>query len=95
VESQGGNMSRLNFATGERTVLQKPQWRPRYTTFEDSIVIERLTHKAGDRGAETPDCRAARRQKADSNDTDLRWNWNTPFFISAHNRRSSTPARAR
>src|SRR5439155_1098202 len=25
------------------------------------------------------------RQRADSNETDLRWNWNTPFLISAHN----------
>src|SRR3989441_693833 len=30
VESQGGNMSRLNVATGERTQLPKPGWRPRY-----------------------------------------------------------------
>src|SRR5947199_2479370 len=29
-ESQGGNMGRLNLATGERTSLQKPNWRPRY-----------------------------------------------------------------
>src|SRR5258705_484607 len=86
VESQGGNMSRLNFATGERTNLQKPNWRPRYTTYEDSIVIERPDTTRPETGAQArhlADLRA--RQKADSSDIDLRWNWNTPFFISAHN----------
>jgi len=29
VESQGGNMSRLDFATGERTALVRRDWRPR------------------------------------------------------------------
>ncbi len=86
VESQGGNMSRLNFATGERTNLQKPNWRPRYQMFEDSIVIERPDTTRPATGAQArhlADLRA--RQKADSADIDLRWNWNTPFFISAHN----------
>src|SRR5216110_2406343 len=86
VESQGGNMSRLNFATGERTNLQKPNWRPRYQMFEDSIVIERPDTTRAATGAQArhlADLRA--RQKADSADIDLRWNWNTPFFISAHN----------
>lgn len=85
-ESQGGNMSRINVATGERTALQKPQWRPRYTQWEDSILVERpdtttpLTAAQKKRIAEF---RA--RQKADSADLDIRWNWNTPFFISWHN----------
>src|SRR6266545_405212 len=86
VESQGGNMSRLNFATGERTSLQKPNWRPRYQMFEDSIVIDRpdTTRPAtGTQARRLADLRA--RQKSDSADIDLRWNWNTPFFISAHN----------
>ncbi|HEV2670697.1 MAG TPA: hypothetical protein VGU74_06370, partial [Gemmatimonadales bacterium] len=86
VESQGGNMSRLNFATGERVLLQKPNWRPRYTQFEDSIVIERPDTTKPETSAQKKritDLRA--RQKSDSNETDLRWNWNTPFLISAHN----------
>jgi hypothetical protein len=86
VESQGGNMSRLNFATGERTSLQKPNWRARYTMFEDSVVIERPDTTKPATGAQArrlADLRA--RQRADSADIDLRWNWNTPFLISAHN----------
>ena len=86
VESQGGNMSRLNFATGERTNLQKPNWRPRYQMFEDSIVIERPdTTKAATTAQQRRLADFRARQRADSNDTDVRWNWNTPFLISAHN----------
>ncbi len=86
VESQGGNMSRLNYATGERTALQKPNWRPRYQQFEDSIVIERPDTTRPATGAQQRRLAELRqRQRADSTDTDLRWNWNTPFVISAHN----------
>ena len=84
-ESQGGNMGRLNLATGERTALQKPGWRPRYQVFEDSIVIERPdTTKPPTAAQKTRLAELRRRQLADSADQDLRWNWNTPFFISAH-----------
>lgn len=85
-ESQGGNIARINLATGERAGLVKPQWRPRYDQIEDSILIER----ADTTKPETPqqrrriaDLRA--RQRTDSIGLNLRWNWNTPFFISWHN----------
>ena len=85
-ESQGGNMGRLNLATGERTALQKPGWRPRYQLFEDSIVIERPDTTRPATGAQQRRIAELRqRQRADSADIDLRWNWNTPFLISAHN----------
>jgi photosystem II stability/assembly factor-like uncharacterized protein len=85
-ESQGGNMGRLNLATGERVSLQKPNWRPRYQLFEDSIVIERPDTTKPATGAQARRLAELRqRQRADSAETDLRWNWNTPFLISAHN----------
>ena len=40
-ESQGGNISRVNIKTGERTSLLKPTWRPRYAQCEDSIIVVR------------------------------------------------------
>jgi photosystem II stability/assembly factor-like uncharacterized protein len=89
VESQGGNMSRLDFATGERTQLQRPQWRPRWTEFEDSIVVERPDTTRPETVAQRrrlEDLR--RRQRADSADQALRFNWNTPFFLSQHNPRT-------
>ncbi|MCC6770958.1 MAG: glycosyl hydrolase [Gemmatimonadaceae bacterium] len=85
-ESQGGNISRFNFATSERTSLVKPNWRPQYAQWEDSILVERPDTAASlsrDQRRRVEDLRA--RQKNDSVAFDLRWNWNTPFIISAHN----------
>jgi photosystem II stability/assembly factor-like uncharacterized protein len=84
-ESQGGNIGRVTVATGERTGLTKPNWRTAYQRWEDSLIVAR-----GDTTRpETPairrrmsDLRA--RQRADSIALDLRWNWNTPYFISPH-----------
>ncbi len=84
-ESQGGNMARLDMTTGERTRLRKPSFRDRYKTFEDSIVIERGdTAKPETPAQESRLATLRARQSADSADNDLRWNWNTPFFLSPH-----------
>ena len=85
-ESQGGNIGRYRVSTGERTALVKPSWRPRYTQWEDSILVDR-PDTTKPMSKEQAKRQAALRvgQKKDSVDTDLRWNWNTPFFISPHN----------
>lgn len=84
-ESQGGNMARLDLSTGERTSLQKPEWRDRYIEFEDSMLVVWAD------SLNAPPADAQRRidafremQKADSASKEMRWNWNTPFFISPH-----------
>lgn len=85
-ESQGGNMGRFDWRTGNRTNLQKPSWRAQYTRWQDSIMVVR-----GD--ATKPETREQkarlaefrRRATQDSMDLQLRWNWNTPFFLSPHN----------
>src|SRR3989442_12906659 len=78
-------MGRLNLATGERTSLQKPNWRPRYQLFEDSILIEHPdTAKPPTAAQQKRLADLRRRQLADSAEIDLRWNWNTPVFLSAH-----------
>ena len=85
-ESQGGAISRLDYATGQSTFIVKPQYRPRYDMYEDSVLIER-----GDTMAKQTPAQAKRiadlrtRQRADSAALDLRFNWNTPYFISPHN----------
>ena len=38
-ESQGGNIGRYVVSTGERFGLAKPQWKPKYTQWEDSIAV--------------------------------------------------------
>ena len=85
-ESQGGNIGRYNLATNESFFLQKPNWGPRYRQYEDSIVIARgdtATPMTKELERRIADFRT--RQKADSGELALRWNWNTPFFLSPHN----------
>lgn len=85
-ESQGGNIQRRNLATGAGGGLAKPQWRPVYLAWQDSIIAAR-----GD--TTQPETPALKRRLAelraratkDSLDLQLRWNWNTPFFLSPHN----------
>ncbi|HEX4934728.1 MAG TPA: hypothetical protein VFV33_16175, partial [Gemmatimonadaceae bacterium] len=85
-ESQGGNMSRVNVVTGERTPLQKPSWLARYRLLEDSILIARGdTTQPAPRDVQRRVEALRARQRADSSDMDIRWNWNTPFFLSPHN----------
>ena len=84
-ESQGGEIGRLNYATGEQTQIRKPSYRDRYQQFEDSMVIAR-----GDTTQpETPAMRRTlaelrNRQRDDSIASDMRFNWETPYFLSVH-----------
>jgi photosystem II stability/assembly factor-like uncharacterized protein len=84
-ESQGGNMGRSNYLTGERTAFERPNWRDSYRDVQDSIAVlwpdstqpmpsEHRT-RIGDLQAEAT---------ADSASLQLRYNWNTPFFLSPH-----------
>jgi photosystem II stability/assembly factor-like uncharacterized protein len=85
-ESQGGGIVRANFTTGETSFLQKPNWGPRYRQYEDSLIVMRgdtTVPMSRDLQARITDLRT--RQKADSAELALRWNWNTPFFLSPHN----------
>jgi photosystem II stability/assembly factor-like uncharacterized protein len=83
-ESQGGNISRRNVATGE-TVNIKPR------TASIATYGQQISAIKGAGGALTPeqdrqiaDIRSRmKRDMADPNAA-LRWNWNTPFFVSAH-----------
>jgi hypothetical protein len=85
-ESQGGNIVRFNIATNESFFLQKPNWGPRYRQYEDSLVTMRGdTSMPVTRELQRRIDTLRVRQKADSSDLALRWNWNTPFFLSPHN----------
>lgn len=83
VESQGGAMGRVNTATGERASVQKPDWMDAWRPYQDSIVVL----MEGGMAADEPQIAELRRMAtADSAAVDMRWNWNTPFFQSAHDR---------
>lgn len=85
-ESQGGNVSRSNLRTGERMAFQKPSWQGRYAEWEDSIAVVRgnpLVPATRDMTTRIAAIRA--KQAKDSADMSMRYNWNSPFFLSPHN----------
>jgi photosystem II stability/assembly factor-like uncharacterized protein len=82
-ESQGGAMARQNLATGDRTNLKKPNWETGWRQRQDTIIL------LLEEGVAEDDARIAalrERATADSIANDLRWNWNTPFLQSSHER---------
>ncbi len=82
-ESQGGNMGRSNLATGERTSLQKPDWEDFWTPKQDTIVM-----LMGEGASEDdPEIQRLRTEATrDSTEAVMRYNWNTPFLQSSHDR---------
>lgn len=85
VESQGGNMSRVNIRTGERMSVEPPEWEEVTAVLRDSVVL--LTDEDGDPVSDAAEARLAElraRIAADSARYDLRFNWNTPFLLSPH-----------
>jgi hypothetical protein len=85
-ESQGGNVSRVNLRTGERSGFRKPGWQEKYAEWEDSIALVRGDPLTPASRAVTQRVAALRAQQAkDSADMEMRYNWNAPFFLSPHN----------
>ncbi|MEO7362985.1 MAG: hypothetical protein ABI120_21810, partial [Gemmatimonadaceae bacterium] len=85
-ESQGGSAARLNLQTGERQGFNKPSWQATYKVWEDSIAVLRGDPlKPASRAANTAMAGLRTKQRQDSIDLSLRFNWNSPFFISPHN----------
>lgn len=85
-ESQGGNASRVNLKTGERAQFVKPNWQGRYREWEDSMAVVRGDPLTPITRAQTTAIAALRaKQVQDSVDLAMRFNWNSPFFLSPHN----------
>jgi photosystem II stability/assembly factor-like uncharacterized protein len=87
-ESQNAGVQARNLATGQSLRIAKPSWQERYRQWEDSIAVVRgdpLKPATAAQKARITQLRAA--QKRDSVDMELRFNWNSPFFISEHNPR--------
>jgi len=84
-ESQGGAIGRLDYATGERQQLRKPSYRELFGQYEDSIVVARGDTTTPASPAVTRRIAAFRsKQVADSVISDVRFNWETPYFLSVH-----------
>ncbi len=85
-ESQGGNAQMLNLKTGERRGFPKPSWQPQYRMWDDSMAVLRGDPlKPATREVNAAIARLRAQQVQDSIDLDMRYNWNSPFFLSPHN----------
>ncbi|MDQ6610904.1 MAG: hypothetical protein M3Y64_00610, partial [Gemmatimonadota bacterium] len=85
-ESQNAGVQQTNLKTGERGRVNKPTWNDRYRQLEDSIAVERGDPlKPVTREAQTKIDAFRTQQKKDSADLQIRYNWETPFFLSTHN----------
>lgn len=83
-ESQGGNIGRLDLATGLARSIRRSPAQLRSRMFEDSAIVARgdtTQPETPDVTRRVSDIRA--RQRADSL-TYTRHNWETPFFLSPH-----------
>ena len=85
-ESQGGGMARVNVATGESVNLAKPSARTRTAAWNDTIaVLEDDSVRAATPAGKKRIADIKAMVAADSAAFALRWNWETPFFLSVHN----------
>ncbi len=87
-ESQGGAMSRMNLATGERAGISAPNWRPRMAPWRDTIAVLQEGADSAKPAVKKRIAEIAAMIAADSTASTFRWNWNTPFFLSPHNPRT-------
>jgi photosystem II stability/assembly factor-like uncharacterized protein len=78
-ESQGGNITRRNLATGEVANI-----KPR--TINIATYGAQIAQLKAQNGSESQIADVRTRMKHDMADPNaaLRWNWNTPFFVSEH-----------
>jgi photosystem II stability/assembly factor-like uncharacterized protein len=85
-ESQGGNIGRFNYATGERTGVARPNWRDIHRVYMDSIALiwpDTTVRPSNDVRRRVDELRA--RAARDSAAYVVRYNWNTPYILSPHN----------
>ena len=81
-ESQGGNVARLDLASGSRVMINRgrgggPEW-------EDSLIIARGDTMVPENPAISAALQSIRnRARADSSSR-MRFNWSAPFFLSSH-----------
>ena len=86
-ESQGGNISRRNIATGEAANIKaRTVTAAQYGRQIDQIKGDGSKPLTADQEKQIADIRA--RMKRDLADPNVatRWNWNTPFLVSVHDR---------
>ena len=85
-ESQNAGIQQTNLKTGERGRVNKPTWNERYRMWEDSIaILHPDPTKPVDRATQAKIDAYRTQQKKDSIDLSIRYNWESPYFLSPHN----------
>ncbi|HVX42160.1 MAG TPA: hypothetical protein VHB25_21545 [Gemmatimonadaceae bacterium] len=85
-ESQNAGIQQTNLKTGERGRVNKPTWNDRYKMWADSIALVHPDPLTRVTPAEQKRIDAYRaQQKKDSIDLSIRYNWESPYFLSPHN----------
>ena len=85
-ESQDAGIQQTNLRTGERGRVNKPTWNDRYRMWEDSIAIVRGNPlQPENREMQTKIASYRAEQRKDSIDLTIRYNWESPYFLSPHN----------
>ncbi|HVE80413.1 MAG TPA: hypothetical protein VNA89_16230 [Gemmatimonadaceae bacterium] len=81
-ESQGGNISRLDLRTWARTVIRRG-FRG-HSPFEDSLIVARGDTARPETPATARELERIRAAARADSAQQLRFNWQTPFFLSPH-----------
>ncbi len=85
-ESQNAGIQQTNLRTGERGRVNKPTWNEVYREWEDSIAVVRGDPlKPITKEQETKIASLRAEQKKDSAELQIRYNWESPYFLSPHN----------
>jgi len=85
-ESQNAGIQQTNLRTGARGRVNKPSWQDGYKKWEDSMAVLRgdpLRPVSRQVQAQIDAIRA--QQVKDSSDLAIRYNWESPYFLSPHN----------
>jgi hypothetical protein len=85
-ESQNAGIQQTNLKTGVRGRVNKPTWQEQYKTWDDSMAIVRGDPLRPETREMTTRIAALRaQQRKDSTDLQIRYNWESPYFLSPHN----------
>jgi len=85
-ESQNAGIQQTNLRTGARGRVNKPSWQETYKKWDDSMAVLRGDPlKPASRQVQAQIDAIRAQQVKDSTDLAIRYNWESPYFLSPHN----------
>ncbi|HKG94452.1 MAG TPA: hypothetical protein VKA84_21240 [Gemmatimonadaceae bacterium] len=83
-ESQGGRISRLDVGSGRRVSIRGGGFGRGRGMFEDSLIVARGDTAQPETPAVTRELARLREKARLDSTSQMRFNWNTPYFLSGH-----------